>query len=185
MRPFAILLFLPLAAGCGGLLNVNVMVVDQQTALERQVLGTYEQLGEDLALFASVRAVEPDGTLAAPPEVTDSQAAALAALNNRRYNRDDLDALLRSGAVGEGNQGLLLVRDANILEAALPNGLGPRVLEEENADRRVLLRRLVETTPGATPADAPRIAAIFARLNRDLAPEGAPVQDEEGQWQTR
>ena len=54
------LLVLPLAlASCAEkIVGVNVTIVDQKTALENQILGSYEELGNDLLLLASVRSVD-------------------------------------------------------------------------------------------------------------------------------
>jgi len=179
-----IALFLILGTGCGGsLLGINVFVVDQKTALERQVLGSYEAIGADLASFASVRGVNPDGTMKPERKMTDNQRAVLMAMNNRRYNRDDLDTLLAAGVVGETRNGLLERRNA---ETPVPPNVDPRVADaviaEENADRRIIVDRLVETTPGVKPGQRGEVEFIFARLNQDLAPVGSPIQDASGAW---
>ena len=55
-------------AGCGGkVIDVNVTIVDQKTALENQILGSYEELGNDVLLLASVRSVDEEGKLKNPP----------------------------------------------------------------------------------------------------------------------
>ena len=38
-------------AACGKLVDVNVTVVDQKTALENQILGSYEELGDEMLLL--------------------------------------------------------------------------------------------------------------------------------------
>jgi len=173
-----------LATGCGGnLLGLNVFVVGERSALERQVLGSYEELGRDLTAYASVRGVNTDGTLKPAPLTTDSQQAVLRALNNRRYNRDDVNSLLAAGAVGEGNGGLLVVREESLAQQTDLNApLVSTVLEEENADRAAILLRLVETTPGVSEQNRSEVAWIFATLNQELAPAGTMLQTREGIW---
>ncbi len=165
---------------------MDVLVVGEQTALERQVLGSYRALGSDLAAYSSVRGVDPDGTLRLPPTATESEAAAMRAMQSRAYNRDDVNQLLAAGAVGEGNDGLLALRHdpprpvGNISPAEIV-----RIVEEENMDRRTLIDRLMLTTPGIRPDQRGEVAWIFARLNRDAAPAGSPVQDRDGAWRTK
>lgn len=187
MKRIALLaiMLLPLA-GCGPLLNLNLMFTGEQTSLESQVLGAYERLDDDLAAYSSVRAVQPDGTLAPPRPVTSSQAAALLAMQNRQYNRDDVELLLSAQVVGERSDGMLerLVAPLPPVERITPQ-LVERIVAEENADRAVLVERLMRTTPGVTEAQRADVAWIFASTNIDRAPSGASVMERTGQWRTK
>jgi hypothetical protein len=165
------------------LFGVNFFIVGEQTSLEKQVLGTYGALGEDLLLYSSVRGVDEEGNLQPPPPRTESQEAAFAAMRNRDYNRDDVDAMLVAGLLGEARSGMLEWRDRN---AALPPGLtldqAERVVEEENRDRAVVLERLMATVPGIDAESRGEVERIFAGLNREMAPAGAWVQADDGSW---
>lgn len=173
--------------GCGGrLLGINLVVVGEQTALERQVLGTYEEIGSDLAAFSSVRAVDPEGNLVEPPAMTESQSAVMRALNNRRYNRDDLDLLLRERILREGNDGFLSFQEGvDAGASSLGAEMTRQIIEEENRDRATLIDRLVLTTPGVTEDDRPEVAWIFATLNQQAAPAGSHIQQRDGEWRVK
>lgn len=172
--------------GCGSLLGINLFVVDEKTALEQQVLGTYETIGTDLSSYASVRGVNPDGTQSEPPKMTDSQRQVMQALNNRRYNRDDVNLLLSERIVGEGINGLLELQVETVSAVGnLTPALVQEVISEENRDRSVIVERLMQTTPGVTPANRAEVEAIFARLNIDLAPAGSRIQSADGSWGTK
>lgn len=174
-----------LATGCGGgLFNVDLFVVGEQTSLEKQVLGTYNSLGENLLVYSSVRGVSEDGTLKTPPPSTDSQQATYMAMRNREYNRDDVEEILRAGIAGETNSGLLVLRAeaAGQTVAALSREDVERVVAEENRDRQTILERLVKTTPGVDDDSRGDVEWIFAGLNRDLAPDNAWVQTRGGEW---
>lgn len=173
--------------GCGGrLVDVDLTIVGEQTALERQVLGSYRALGSDLAAYSSVRGVEPDGTLRIPAPATESQAAAMRAMQSRAYNRDDVDQLLAAGAIGEGRDGLLVLRrDPPAAVGNITAEEVGRIVEEENIDRRVLIDRLGLTAPGIRPDQLAEVAWIFARLNQDAAPAGSPLQDRDGTWRVK
>lgn len=185
LRCALLLLAIGSLTGCSRLLGINLNIVGEKTSLERQVLGTYKELGQDLAVYASVRGVEPDGSLAPPTPMTDSQRAVLQAINNRRYNRDDLDAILAAGVVGEGSDGLLVKRDNAGRPAPLRADLMEQIIEEENRDRRTILDRLMATTPGVTELERRDVAWIFAGLNQDLAPAGSSIQARDGSWSTK
>jgi hypothetical protein len=104
-------------------------------------------------------------------------------MRNRDYNRDDVDAMLGAGLVGEGRNGLLEWRDRS---AALPPGItldqAERIVAEENRDRGVVLERLMATVPGIDASGRQEVERIFAGLNRELAPAGAWVQADDGSW---
>lgn len=187
MKRLALLaLILPVLGGCGPLLNLNLMFTGEQTSLESQVLGAYGRLDDDLAAYSSVRAVQPDGTLAPPRPVTSSQAAALLAMQNRQYNRDDVELLLANRIVGERSDGMLerLVAPLPPVDRITPQ-LVEQIVAEENADRAVLIERLMRTTPGVTEGQRPDVAWIFATTNIDRAPAGALVMERTGQWRTK
>jgi len=177
-----------LAAGCiGSLFNVNLNVVGEQTALEKQVLGTYRSLGEDLMIYSSVRGVDTNGTLKVPPPATDSQRAACAAMRNRQFNRDDIESVLSAGVVAEGNDGFLSLRKeaGTASVSGLSRDQVVKLVEEENGDRRVIIERLAATTPNLTAEQRARIGWIFAGLNQETAPGGAWIQDKDGAWRRK
>lgn len=174
-------------SGCGGpLLGVNVFVVGERTSLEKQVLGNYRALNADFESFGSVRGVDEFGQIRQPPPVTDSKRAAVLAMQNRAYNRDDVTDFLRAGFFGENNQGTLTLFD-EALDAEPParQEFIRAVAAEENEDRETLIRRLIETTPGVRPEDHGRVRSLFASLNRDTAPTGSRVQREDDTWSVK
>lgn len=173
------------SSGCTGrLFDFNLFIVGEQTSLERQVLGNYSALGENLLIYSSVRGVDEEGNLRPPPPSTPSQRAAFDAMRNREYNRDDVELLLRTSYAGERNDGLIEVRDSSIPIARLSEDQIREVIEEENADRSVILGRLIETSPAAAGQED-EVRWIFARLNQDAAPAGAWIQDREGRWRLK
>lgn len=184
---FGILAATLVAAGCSSLLNVSLNVVGEQTALEKQVLGTYKSLGEDLMIYSSVRGVDESGALKTPPASTDSQRAACAAMRNREYNRDDIRRILAAGVAGEGNDGRLVLRKEAATETVegLTRAQVLELIEEENADRMVIVERLAATTPNVTGAQRTQIGGVFAQLNHEIAPAGTWLQNPDGSWRRK
>ncbi|MEI6970938.1 MAG: DUF1318 domain-containing protein [bacterium] len=176
------------SAGCiSSLFNVNLNVVGEQTALEKQVLGTYKSLGEDLMVYSSVRGVDESGSLKTPPASTDSQRAACTAMRNRDYNRDDVQRILAAGIAGEGKDGQLIARKEAGSETVegLTREQVIKLVEEENGDRRVVVERLATTTPNLTSEQRAQVGSIFAQLNHEIAPAGTWLQNQDGSWRRK
>ena len=79
-----------LLAGCGGPL-VGVTVVDERTALENQILGTYEELNQEVLLVASVRYIDAKGKLKKTAEVPPGKKKVIRAIQRASFNKDDID----------------------------------------------------------------------------------------------
>ncbi len=97
-----------LSACSGKLVGVNVTVVDQKTALENQILGSYEELGNEMLVVASVRLVDEEGKLKTIAEILKSKKTAIRAMQRQEFNKDDIQKFKQTGCAGEGNEGLLV-----------------------------------------------------------------------------
>lgn len=168
-----------LAAGC---VSAQIQVVDERTALENQILGSYEELDRDLQLVASVRAVDEQGARRGPPRFSDIRAQAVAARQTQQFNLDDVMELKAKGCLGEGNDGLLAARPCQAAAAAQVAERIARMVAAENQSRKVLLLFVVTTSPDLTEKDSAELARAWARLNRERAAPGHWVQAADGQW---
>jgi len=171
------------AFGCKNLAKVEVTLIDERTQLENQVLGAYEELNDDLALVASVRGVDEDGQTRVPPPASASQKRSLRAMQNREFNRDDIESFKREGAVGENNQGLLsFFETAKTAADAKHKAFVEAKVKEENDDRKIVMGRVIEVTPGLELKDLPEVKKIMAKRNRDGAVIGEKIQLETDEW---
>ena len=85
-------------AGCGGkLVDINVTIVDQKTALENQILGSFEELSNEVLLLASVRSIDEEGKLKPVTEIPKGKLRALRAMHAAGAHRGG-----EVGAVGQG-----------------------------------------------------------------------------------
>ncbi|MCP9447934.1 MAG: YdbL family protein [Nitrospira sp.] len=167
-------------AGCTGPL-VGVTIVDEKTALENQVLGTYQELNQDVLLVASVRYIDPEGRLVPQPPMPPGKEAAIRAMQRSAFNKDDIDRLKAEGILGENLEGgLTILHPENI--PADRHAFVKNLVEEENADRETLVQRVLATNETFTPQDLPKIRRTFAALNRDRARSGEWIQREDGRW---
>jgi len=166
--------------GCGGPL-VGVTVVDERTALENQVLGTYEELNQEVLLVASVRYIDPKGKLKPTPKIPPGKKKVIRAIQRASFNKDDIDRLKEKAILGENNQGGLTLLAQDKVEPeqqAFVNNL----VQEENADRDIIMSRVIETNEKLSEKDLPRVRKMFAALNRDKARVGDMIQSENGEW---
>ena len=181
------------STGCT-LAKVDVNVVSERTALENQVLGSYNALSDDVLLVASVRGVDPSGKVKTPPRKSREYQNAVTAMETLAFHADDVDAFKRLGWVGENNLGLLAdfpmerenaPDDLQAFAAGYPRDEFLSVVKQANQAREVVMMRVVETNADFTEKDLPEIKRVFAKLNRDNALPGEKIQKEDGSWVRR
>ncbi|MFZ5799026.1 MAG: DUF1318 domain-containing protein [Desulfobulbus sp.] len=80
-----------------------------------------------------------------------------------------LDAMKASGAIGEGNDGYLHVRQP---------GADAKVVNEENADRRTVNSMIAEKEG----TSAEQVSRAAAKKLRDFAAPGQWIQSNDGKW---
>ncbi|MHB8765250.1 MAG: DUF1318 domain-containing protein [Deferrisomatales bacterium] len=184
---------LPLLGACT-LAQVKVDVVSERTALENQVLGTYNALDQEMLLVASVRGVDPEGQLRPPPRRSPEHRDAVEAMQALAFHADDVAAFQRLGWVGEGADGLLapfaLVREGapeDLQEFAAGYGEPEflAVVEAVNRAREAVMHRVIALNEGFGPGDLPRIRQVFALLNAENARPGDKVQGPGGAWEVK
>ncbi|MFT4579302.1 MAG: hypothetical protein ACI8PD_002235 [Nitrospinales bacterium] len=170
--------------GCAEkLVDVNVTIVDQKTALENQILGSYEELGNEVLLLASVRSVDEEGKLKPVIEVPKGKRKALRAMQRQEFNRDDIQDFKNTSCAGEGNDGLLkYFENERTLKDSDYKRFVVAILQEENEDRLTVLQRIVATNENFSEKDLPKVQKISASLNRDNAHAGEKIQSDDGAW---
>ncbi|MHC5034937.1 MAG: YdbL family probable chaperone protein [Planctomycetota bacterium] len=188
-----LLLALGLLVACGcnpleRLVGTEIAVKGGQRSLEEQILGSFEQIGEEVYLLAGVRAVDPVSGVPTPPRpMTPSERRALAARRRMEFNRDDVLAFKAEGYVGEGSDALLVLFDARLrdLQAADPRRfeLVKEIAAEENEDRLIVMQRIVDTSPALHGSQGlATVGRILAAKYRREARPGARLQLPDGTW---
>ena len=180
LKPLACSFAFSLLVGCGGPL-VGVTVVDERTALENQVLGTYQELNQEVMLVASVRYIDPQGKLKQTKELPKGKKDVIQALQRVSFNKDDVNRYKRSGVIGENKKGGITLLAAEKIKPENREFVG-NLIKEENVDRGVIMNRVIETNETLTKKDLPKVYAMFAALNRDKAVDGEWIQLENEEW---
>jgi hypothetical protein len=98
---------------------------------------------------------------------------------------DDIDRLRDSGAVGEGNNGLLVVREGKLASA------DKNLVDMENGNRKTVMNGMAKAMLRINREKdneenlnkvKPQAVEYFASLRRDSAKRGWWVQDANGNW---
>ncbi|MCA9454122.1 MAG: DUF1318 domain-containing protein [Nitrospiraceae bacterium] len=173
-------LLLTTLTACGGPL-VGVTVVDERTALENQVLGTYQELNQQVMLVASVRYIDPKGKLKQTQELPPGKKDVVRALQRVSFNKDDLNRYKSLGIIGENNEGGVTLLEPEKIQPD-DRAFVENLIKEENEDRLAIMSRIVETNETLTPSELPRVHKMFAALNRDKALKGERIQLDNGTW---
>lgn len=165
---------------CSGPL-VGVTVVDERTALENQVLGTYQELNQQVMLVASVRYIDPKGKLKQTQELPPGKKDVVRALQRVSFNKDDLNRYKSLGIIGENNEGGITLLEPEKVQPD-DRAFVENLIKEENEDRLAIMSRIIETNETLTPSELPRVHKMFAALNRDKALKGERIQLDNGTW---
>ena len=160
----------------GACVTVKPVMLDRKTQLENQVLGAFQRLEQDLVLASSVRGTAGQGAAALSP----LQREAAEAMMVREYHRDDLEELKATQAVGEGNDGTLVLLSPPEDEGEASKAR--RLMKQENGAREVIISRVIQLNADLTDRDRPLVNRIFQRLNREAARPGELVQRDDGKW---
>ena len=171
-------------SACGkSLVEVQVDVVDQRTALENQVLGSYREIDRDLMMLASVRSIDESGKLREVDPLPKQRLKVIRALQRSKFNKDDIDYFKDLGSAGENKEGLLTFFESE------PTRLDEEyhqfvttIIEQENEDRKTIMNRILQTNESFNEDELPKIQTIFANLNRDSAQNGVLIQLDDDNW---
>jgi len=157
----------------------EVNITGEKTALENQVIGTYQQIEEDVWTLTSVRSTNTTKK----PEISVEKKRVLEAVQGRKFNKDDIDEFLQEGFVGENNQGMLEIRNNDDLkkDAELKNRV-TKIVENENGYRKIIMERIILLNEQVADAGEKNVSKIFAKINQDNAVSGAWIENENGEW---
>jgi len=158
----------------------EVKVTGEKTALENQVIGTYQEIEQDAWTVASVRSTAPGKQ---QPKMSKEKKEVFEAVQGRKFNKDDIDEFKKAEIVGENNGGLLEIRNPNKLDAdpALKKRV-TKIVETENGYRKIIMNRIMILNESAAKAGSGNVAKIFAKINRDNSEPGTWIHKEDGEW---
>ncbi|MCJ7808909.1 MAG: DUF1318 domain-containing protein [Desulfobulbaceae bacterium] len=141
--------------------------------------------------MASVRGVEPSGTVKTAPRRSREYQNTVEAIETIAFHADDVELFKRLGWVGEDNQGFLT--SFSMDETKIPADLKDSatrfkkeefdaVVKDVNGARAVVMQRVIDTNENLTKDDLPEIRKVFGKMNRENALPGDKIQSEDGSW---
>jgi uncharacterized protein YdbL (DUF1318 family) len=157
----------------------EVNVTGEKTALENQVIGTYQEIEQDAWTLASVRSATPGQQSKMPAE----KKKVFEAVQGRKFNKDDIDEFKKAELVGENNLGLLEIRSYQKLEADPElKARVTKIVETENGYRTIIMDRIMVLNESAAKAGDENVSKIFAKINQDNSEPGTWIQTDDGKW---
>ncbi len=173
--------FLLVFIGVVLLLNCSIKspeftITGQKTALEQQVLGSYQQLADNAIVTTSAR------TSAEGSKQGGQQQIILQAMQSQKFNKDEIEELKRDQVIGENNRGYLEVRPTSKYEQdGQYKKLVDELVSEENGDRRIIYERVLVMSQ-LSPEEETRTNSIFADMQFEQSPAGTLIQQPSGEW---
>ncbi len=158
------------AVGC---ISISATTVDRKTALERQFIGEFEDLSDDLQTTASARAAAGD----MGDDGDDPYWRALQARRLQIFYGDDLANAEGAGCIGERNDGRVEKRAC--ANAPTQPSLD-RLVHIENAAREGLVA--YAATRQSEAEDKNAMWRAYHRVVVTHVKKGTWVQDEGGKW---
>ncbi|HOK40642.1 MAG TPA: DUF1318 domain-containing protein [bacterium] len=161
----------------------TVSIVEERTALEKQILGEFTTISKDVYLLASVRAIDEEGKLKKTEEIPEEKKKVIRALQRMAFNADDIKYYKKLGIIGENNNGKIEIFSEKIKELEEKKQIYLKELvKEENEDREILFKRILETNINLKAEDMKKVAEIYGSMKRDLAEKGEFIQLPDGKW---
>jgi uncharacterized protein YdbL (DUF1318 family) len=157
----------------------EITLTGEKTALESQILGAFEQVSTQNQLTTSVRSDDN----AASNTLSEQQETVSKAMQNQKFNKDEIDELKKTKVVGENNAGYLEILGGDKFnEDPVFNKIVTQLTAEENRDRRIIYQRLMAVNASASQSKESELGAIFAKMQVEKSVPGTMIQLENGQW---
>ena len=170
------------AIGCGSLLwgcSFKLVIPSERTALEKQMLGEYKPIEDDVVLYTVVRSGNAGET---GDQLDPYELARL----NQKFNEDELVEFKDKQIIGETSDGMVAVLPGDVgtinTATALEKRLARILVAEENRDRNTIFKGLIAKNPDLTQADLASVKQSYAKSRQDEAKQNHWIQGEDGKW---
>ena len=160
----------------------KITATGERTALENQIVGSYQMIEEQAFMVASLRGEFPSDSV----NLTQEKRRVLLAFQRQRFNSDDIMEFKRYGTVGEAQDGFIeIISDQKYTGDSIYQVLVNEIVAEENEDRRLIMRRIIELHPEIDPNDKSKVGLVYSRLKQEASPEGTWIQEPDGSWKKK
>ncbi|HPG29166.1 MAG TPA: DUF1318 domain-containing protein [bacterium] len=174
--------FVAVFFGCGKKI-ATVTIVDEKSALEKQILGQFGDFGKEVYYMSSVRSVDTDGKLKKNENLPEDKKKVISAMQRISFNSDDIGDFKSKRYVGENNKGLLEIFNDKIMELDVKRkNFLIEIVNQENRDRKTIMERILNTNINLKDNDMSKVENIYASMKRDTANAGEYIQLPDGNW---
>ncbi|RKY81191.1 hypothetical protein DRQ07_04635 [candidate division KSB1 bacterium] len=155
----------------------ELRVTGEKTALEKEVIGTYDRIRQDTWMIASTRGAGQRQGVVSP-----EKRRVLEAIQRQKFNKDDIEEFKKKGWVGENIHGFLDIRENTKSLDDETLKLVTEIVSEENEDRETIVVRIIEINGSLNESAKKNIEQVFARMYQENSPRGTWIQNIDGSW---
>ncbi|NQS98250.1 MAG: DUF1318 domain-containing protein [candidate division Zixibacteria bacterium] len=160
----------------------KITATGERTALENQIVGSYRMIEEQAFMVASLRGEFPTDSIS----LTQEKRRVLLAFQRQRFNADDVTEFKGEGTVGEALDGFLeIIPNQKYESDSIYQVLVDKIVAEENEDRRLIMRRIIELHPEIDPNDKSKVGLVYSRMKQEASQEGTWIQQSDGSWKKK
>ncbi|MBD3374149.1 DUF1318 domain-containing protein [candidate division KSB1 bacterium] len=156
----------------------DIQLTGEKTALQKQVLGEYEELESDDWVIASARL----GTEGQSMTFSGQKQTVLEAIKNQKFRQDEVVELKRDKVIGENNEGFLEIVNSQKLDTPEEQARVEQLVKDENADRKIIYERALAVMDIPVEWSRSKIDSMFAAEKRNQTESGTLVQNAQGEW---
>lgn len=160
----------------------KITATGERTALENQIVGSYQMIEEQAFMVATLRGEFPSDSV----NLTQEKRRVLLAFQRQRFNADDIMEFKRNETTGEALNGFIeIIPDQKYDDDPIYKLLVDKIVAEENEDRRLIMRRIIELHPEIDPDDKSKVGLVYSHLKQEASPEGTWIQEPDGSWKQK
>ncbi len=156
----------------------EIRVTGEKTVLMKQVLGSVEDIETQNWILVSSRTPGFGGA----SDTSDQRRSVLQAIQNKKFNQDDIHEFKRKEYVGENNRGFLEIVSKGEEADSLTRKRIEQVVEEENRDRSVLYERVLALHQQAAAEGDSTVQALLADLSQKETESGTWIETANSEW---
>ena len=157
----------------------KITATGERTALENQIIGSYKIIESEAMLISSVRSESSSDSL----RFTEEKRKVLDSFRRQKFNADDIIDFKKEGVIGEKTDGLLEIRENTQYGSdSVYQALVDRIVQQENLDRVLIMKRIVQLHPEIDPDDHAKVGYVYALLKQEASPPGTWIQNQDGSW---
>jgi len=155
----------------------EIKLTGEKTALENQIIGTYDEIENESWTSGSRRSTSISGS-----QTQQKRQSVLQAVQDRKFREDDINELKEEQIAGENNQGYVeILGSERYQNDAEYQQYVDFLIDQENEDRSIIYQRAVTLTVSSTREEK-KIQSMLAKIRATESAPGTMIQQPDGTW---